>query len=120
MNRAEQKLHARASLQHESLDRMCHEYCWLRQRGGDPARLNKLEQQIRGVDTQLIINRAPAAVAAGIVYGYYREGGDSVKVGSALGLQSACVRQILYKIWKAAKELGFEAEVQNEYKRSRK
>jgi hypothetical protein len=92
----------------------------MRQAGGDPARLSNLEQQIRGLDTQLIINKQPAAVAAGIVYGYYREGGDSVKVGSALGLNPPAVRQILYKLWKAAKELGFEMEVESEYKRSRR
>jgi len=107
LHRAEDALRARVLGQGRVLDRLCAEYCDLKNNDGDSARIASLDSEIRGLDCQIIINRSPAKVLASIIYGYYREGKDSVAVGCAVGLYPATVRQILFRLWETARQLGF-------------
>jgi hypothetical protein len=107
LRNAEAALQARVPAQEKVLESLCSQYCSAKQAGVSEQALSVLVAEIEGLDTQIIINRSPARVVAAIVYGYYREGKNSVTVAGAVGLRSPCVRQILFKIWAAARQLGF-------------
>jgi hypothetical protein len=117
MERAQKHLQQRAPRQMEVVDNLCREYCELR--AVDPARAEMLARQIQSLDCQIIFNRRPAALLLTILYQYYREGLNSAQVASAVGMNAPAIRQMLYRVWKTAKELGFEPETLCEYKLSR-
>lgn len=66
-------------------------------------RLRELEIDIQGIDTQLcIIRRGVAATVVAIVYRYYRLGYDSVTIAEQLGIVSATVHQVIWKMARLA------------------
>jgi hypothetical protein len=107
LQRAEQYLIASVPTILSNLDGLCTRYVELQRNGGAPEELTKLETTIKGLDTQLIINRAPARIAAAVVYKFYREGLKSTQIAADLGLHPAGVRQMLFRIHKAARALGY-------------
>jgi hypothetical protein len=106
LQRAEEALRARIAGLEVVCSKLCADYVSLRQTG-TPARLATLESLIEGTDTQIIFSRNPARIIAAVVYGYYRQGLHSVSVAAAVGLKPPAIRQILFKVWQAARQLGF-------------
>jgi hypothetical protein len=107
LQRAEQHLIASVPTILSSLDVLCARYVELQRNGGAPEELTKLETTIKGLDTQLMVNRAPARIAAAVVYKFFREGLKSTQIAADLGLHPAGVRQMLFRIHKAARSLGY-------------
>jgi hypothetical protein len=105
---AENLLRTRIPRLERSVDSLCDEYVALRHSDEDPARLRELAALIGNLDSQIIFNRAPARIVASCVYGYYRQGLQSVGVAESLALQPPAVRQLLRRIWLAAGRCGFE------------
>jgi hypothetical protein len=118
---AEKRIAARALKTSRSLDALCARYIELQRSGGDARELAKLECAIKGLDTVLIISRSPAPIAAAIIYKYFRLGYKSTQIASDLGLHSPGVRQMLLRIHKAARALGYpEPELVSHYPREPK
>ena len=105
--RAERQLAERAPRTQRQLDKLCGRYVELRRNGGAPKELATLQRAINGLDTQLIINRAPARIAAAVVYKFFRQGLKSTQIAADLGLHSPGVRQMLFRIQKVATALGY-------------
>jgi hypothetical protein len=105
--RAERHLAERAPRTQRQLDELCGRYVELRRNGGTPKELVTLQRAINGLDTQLIINRAPARIAAAIVYKFFRQGLKSAQIAADLGVHSPGVRQMLFRIQKVATALGY-------------
>jgi hypothetical protein len=107
---AESLLVSRVPSLEKQIDGLCDEYCALRRTGADPVRQKKLEALISNVDSQLIVNRQPAAIIASIVYLYFRLGLSSVGVAEIIGLSAPAVRQQVYRIWQVADCIGYGGE----------
>lgn len=90
------------------MDDLCSEYVELLRSAADPVRLRKLSSLIGNVDSQIIFNRAPAAIVAGVVYAYFRRGLTSVGVAESVGLHAPALHQLLRRIWAAAERCGYE------------
>jgi hypothetical protein len=66
----------------------------------DPYLKTKLSEQIQNVDSCIMMaRRSSIAVMVAVVYFYYRNGWDSVKVGEELKLHPPHVRQILARLY---------------------
>jgi hypothetical protein len=85
----------------EIITKLAREYVTLK-KAGNPARLNKLGQLIESIDTEIRFLGKEHTLALGVIYRYYRCGEDSVAVGNALGIKPPHVRQLLWRINKAA------------------
>jgi hypothetical protein len=107
---AEEILRARVPGLEKRVVHLCGEYVGLKNSGGDPARIQRIESLIEGIDTNIIIDRSAGKVMAAIVYFYYRESLDSVGVALRIGLRPPCVRQSLYRMSIVAQGLGMEPE----------
>jgi hypothetical protein len=107
LQRAEKFLIEHTPQAESRLDVLCARYVARLRDGADSEELDNLRKAINGLDTQLIINRTPARIAAAAVYKFYREGLKSTQIADDLGLHSAGVRQMLLRIHKAARALGY-------------
>jgi hypothetical protein len=105
---AERLLASRNSNLEKQVTSLCNEFVELRRSGSNPARLKALERLIGNIDAQIIFNRAAAAIVAGCVSLYYRQGLTSVGVASVLGLHPPAVRILLKRVWAAAVRCGFQ------------
>lgn len=100
--RAEARLTARASSSWRVLTKLNAEY---RNAETTPERKAELVPLIRGLDSARIVDRHPAAVAAGCVWLYYRSAQDSVGVAAELGIKPPAVRQLLFRLDSVARGL---------------
>jgi hypothetical protein len=73
------------------------------------AELNRLERQISNMDTEIFVSAKLPEVVASTVYLYYRLGFDSCSVAESLGLKPPQCRQILARLGRTAKRLGFHS-----------
>jgi hypothetical protein len=83
----------------EKIEARCKEYVTVT----DPARRKKLGELIESMDTIIRFIGKEGALACGVVYRYYRLGENSVEVAAALGTRPPHVRQILWRLHKAAR-----------------
>jgi hypothetical protein len=105
--RAEKRLIECAPRESRRIDDLCARYVEMQRNGGTPRELATLQKAIKGLDTNLIINRSPARILAAIIYKYFRQGFKANQIGADLGLDAPCVRQILFRIQKVARALGY-------------
>jgi hypothetical protein len=73
----------------------------------DTAHLRRLEQQISNTDTEIFVSAKLPEIVASSIYLYYRLGFDSCSVAESLGLKPPHCRQILSRLGRTAKRLGF-------------
>jgi hypothetical protein len=71
--------------------------------------LARLETQIMNTDTEIALAARCDAVAASVVYLYFRLGWNSVSVAEELGLKAPHVRQMVQRIRRSAARLNLEA-----------
>jgi hypothetical protein len=97
------------------LDRLAEEYVQLKRTGivtggkwTAAQRLKKLESQIEGLDTSIIISRSAGALVTAVVYYYHRERLDSVGTANRVGLKPPGCRQLLFRLSLVAESLGLE------------
>jgi hypothetical protein len=107
LRHAEKSLHDRLPALEKTVGDLCDEFVMLKKTGSSPARLRKLESLISGHDTTLVINRSAGRIVAAVIYRYYHLGEDSPAIASATGMRPPGVRQMLRKVWLAARALGF-------------
>lgn len=107
---AEQRLREKVPGLERVLNGLCEDYVELKQRGIKHPYLRTVEALIQNNDTSIIINRGAGKIIAAVVYMYYREGLNSVSIAEALGLSAPGVRQLLFRIWQVAKQLGYTVE----------
>jgi hypothetical protein len=117
---AERLAHAEARLLHEgrpqyveSLQNLCAEYVQLKKSGtADAGRVRSLEILIANRDTVVrMIDGGCSRLLLGVVYHYYRRGLNGLQVGEEISLKHDHVRQILYRLHFAWRELkGIEPE----------
>jgi hypothetical protein len=86
----------------ETLTKLAKEYAALKKAGNEPALLKKLGIEIESIDTQLRFLGKDHTLALGVIYHYYRCGSDSVATAAALDIKPPHVRQILWRLHKAA------------------
>lgn len=99
-----QSTHRRALI--ETIDGLCDQYMAVKNAGDNPARLKFLAAMIENIDTQLRFLGREHLMALGVVFHYYHRGANSVETGAALGLKPPHVRQILWRLAKAAKDVA--------------
>ena len=87
------------------LDRLSRKYVAAKRR----KRKRALQVEVEGVDTAIRISESGAALAAAIVYLYFRVGLDSPGVGEVLRLKPPHVRQVLHRMRRIAKQLKIPA-----------
>jgi hypothetical protein len=95
----------------ETLTHLAKRYVAVKKAGNDPALLKKLGIEIEGIDTQLRFLGKDHTLALGVIYHYYRCGSDSVETGAALEIKPPHVRQILWRLHKAARIVAAEVRV---------
>jgi hypothetical protein len=100
--RAKQSLIRRRAAINATLDRLSHKYVAAKR----PKRKRALQIEIEGLDTWVRISESGAAVAAAIVYLYYRVGLDSPGVAEILRLKPPHVRMVLCRMRRIAKRLS--------------
>jgi hypothetical protein len=91
----------------EALARTCGRYALMKKAGASVSALEKMETLIKGMDTQLCTASRIAAITAGVIYGFFIRGEDSVAVADSLGITSENVRKIIFGLENCAGELGF-------------
>jgi hypothetical protein len=87
----------------ELMARLNREYVTLKRQGGDPARLQELELNIRTLDGEIRMSLRGEAPIVGLIYFHFRLGYNSCQTGSELGLFPQNVRQIAFRLthlWK--------------------
>jgi len=104
--RAQQKLSARVPALTAVLKKLSALYVEAK-RAGDARRTKELGIEIENYDTQIRFATNTPAILAGAVYYYWRVGFDSVATAQQLGLKPPHIRQLLWRLAKAAAELGF-------------
>lgn len=87
------------------MERFLHEYRETRKRG-DARRLEILQVEIQNLDSSIMVLRRLPEVATGVIHFYYRLGYDSVLTGEELHMRPPAVRQMLWKIVRAANPPG--------------
>jgi hypothetical protein len=90
----------------ETLTKLCRDYAALKKSGKDPERLKQLGIEIESFDTQLRFLGKEDEMVAGVVYRYYRLKDNSVEVAAALGMKPPHVRQVLWRLDKAARAVA--------------
>jgi hypothetical protein len=90
----------------ETLHNLCDEYVRLKKSGTDAERVQCLEILISNRDTLLrMIDGGCSRMLLGVVYHYYRRGLNGLQVGEEIGLRHNHVRQILYRLHMAWRDL---------------
>lgn len=95
----------------ELVAKNCHAYVALKKAGNDPLRVQELGALIESMDTELRFMGKEPELLAGVIYRYYRLNEDSVAVGKALAIKPPHVRQILWRLHKAARAVATEVRV---------
>jgi hypothetical protein len=95
----------------ETLTHLAKRYVAVKKAGKDPALLKKLSIEIEGLDTQIRFLGKDHTLALGVIYHYYRCGSDSVETAVALEIKPPHVRQILWRLHKAARMVSSEVHV---------
>jgi hypothetical protein len=90
----------------ETLTHLAKQYVALKKAGKEPVRLRKLGIEIESIDTQLRFLGKDHTLALGVIYHYYRCGEDSVETATALEIRPPHVRQILWRLHKAARAVA--------------
>jgi len=89
------------------IEKLCREYVGLKQAGVTGPVLSTLGCKIEEIDTQLRILDCTPQILAGVVYHYWRCGLNSVETGAQLHIKPPHVRQLLWRLNKAAGQLGY-------------
>jgi hypothetical protein len=95
----------------ELIAKNCRDYVAIKKAGNDPQRVKQLGALIESMDTELRFMGKDAALLAGVIYRYYRLHEDSVAVGKALGIKPPHVRQIVWRLHKAAHVVATEVRI---------
>jgi hypothetical protein len=90
----------------ETIGKLAREYVAVKKAGDDPARLKLLAIEIESIDTQLRFLGNEDKMVVGVVYRYYRLREDSVATGAALAMRPPHVRQVLWRLDKAARAVA--------------
>ena len=88
------------------LEKLSRQYVAAKNAGADSAQLKQFGKQIKNVDTQLRYLGREHAMAASVVYRYYRLGENSVDIEAALGIHPPHIRLILLRLHKIARKLA--------------
>jgi hypothetical protein len=113
----------------QRIDSLCSQYCQVKNESNllppcegsqvrclpdDSIKLASLEKQISNLDSSIIFSKHAAATTAAICYLYWRTDLDSPAVAEATGVHPPAVRQMIFRLWKAAERLGFSAPIRNQ------
>jgi hypothetical protein len=101
------------------IDKLCTEFVAVKNAGGDSARLAVLERQIANLDSQIIISQHALATISAIAYLFWRADVDSPSCAEATGVHPPAVRQLIFRLCRAAERLGFAAPIRNPSRKQR-
>lgn len=104
--RAQARLAGKRANLEARIDRLCRQYVAAKNSGEQAAK--ELAQKVEEVDTQLRLIDNPAKYYAGVAYHYWRSGLNSVETGQQLGIKPPHVRALLWRMGKAAGQLGYD------------
>jgi hypothetical protein len=110
---ADAELRKRAPALETRIDKLCSEFVELKNAGGDPARLAVLERQIENLDSSIIISQHALQTVGAVAYLFWRTDVDSPSCAEATGVHSPAVRQLIFRLCRAAERLGFSAPIRN-------
>jgi hypothetical protein len=109
LQRAQEKLAADRPRLITLADKLCKEYVDGKNYGAPKERLQQLEVEIEGIDTQLRMQAENfPAVVLGVIYRSYCLGDNSVAVAAALGMKPPAVRQLLARLARTWKQMQTE------------
>jgi hypothetical protein len=81
-------------------DSLCNRYVAGRQNGMSADDLRRLEIEIEGVDSAMIVVKDTPKIVLGVIWRSYSLHENSVQVGEALGLKPTAIRQLLFRLAK--------------------
>lgn len=87
---------------------LCHRYVEGKRNGADAAWLKRMESEIEGIDTQIIIARYTPRIVVGVIWRSYCLHEHSVAVAEKLGLKPPACRQLLNRLRKVWERLQAE------------
>jgi hypothetical protein len=87
---------------------LCRRFVEGKQNGADPAWLKKMEIEIEGVDSLMIVAKDTPNIVVGVIWRSYCLNEDSVTVGERLGLKPPSVRALLSRLAKTWARMQIE------------
>lgn len=80
------------------LTEQCKRLVEMKNAGASRAEWRKLQQEIEGMDTELLWLGQEDKLAIGVAYRYYRLGMNSSEIGKEMGLKPPHVRQVIWRL----------------------